>query len=232
MLFRITDLAILGVLAASVTSKPLDPKIGTNGLLPPLTYSPIVEEFPPNLPFTSVTHQCLINSMNYPTWYSAVLSSEADLQFLDWEYPMNETNYQVDDSETSVSPNSIPNGVMGYCNGEDGAYGSTYQLYYPKINQCYNISPKPNVGVMNFSPFTENTFCFFSEANCRGERVCVYRSLSNPSSDGLIVPATTNMLSNGILSTLALSPKPADGYVSPLCSVINPPNTHLERSQC
>ncbi|ORX79910.1 hypothetical protein K493DRAFT_308455 [Basidiobolus meristosporus CBS 931.73] len=220
MLFRITDLAILGVLAASVTSKPLDPKIGTNGLLPPLTYSPIVEEFPPNLPFTSY-------ELSHLVFGRAFLRSR-----LDWEYPMNETNYQVDDSETSVSPNSIPNGVMGYCNGEDGAYGSTYQLYYPKINQCYNISPKPNVGVMNFSPFAENTFCFFSEANCRGERVCVYRSLSNPSSDGLIVPATTNMLSNGILSTLALSPKPADGYVSPLCSVINPPNTHLERSQC
>ncbi|ORX64426.1 class I glutamine amidotransferase-like protein [Basidiobolus meristosporus CBS 931.73] len=129
-------------------------------------------------------------------------SARRHFKFLDWEYPMNETNYQVDDSETSVSPNSIPNGVMGYCNGEDGAYGSTYQLYYPKINQCYNISPKPNVGVMNFSPFAENTFCFFSEANCRGERVCVYRSLSNPSSDGLIVPATTNMLSNGILTNL------------------------------
>ncbi|KAK9761714.1 hypothetical protein K7432_013169 [Basidiobolus ranarum] len=85
---------------------------------------------------------------------------------------------------------------------------------YPEFNQCANIDPVEHNGGVALDWPTEDIYCFYSAPKCVGERVCMIPY--GPGSEyNTIIPATENMIKNGLRSSVALPMKPANGYKAP-----------------
>ncbi|KAK9659804.1 hypothetical protein K7432_018476 [Basidiobolus ranarum] len=86
-----------------------------------------------------------------------------------------------------------------------------FVITYPEYGQCGNITPYGDNGgfVLNYP--TAGIYCFYSEPNCTGERVCL-TPYSTSMEYYTLIPATENMLKYGIQSTVVMPMKPAAGY--------------------
>ncbi|ORX98288.1 hypothetical protein K493DRAFT_336216 [Basidiobolus meristosporus CBS 931.73] len=89
-----------------------------------------------------------------------------------------------------------------------------FPITYPEFRQCANIDPTENNGGFALYWPTEAIYCFYSESNCVGERVCMI-PYGPGSQYNTIIPATRNMIKNGLRSSVVLPMMPKNGYKAP-----------------
>ncbi|KAK9670844.1 hypothetical protein K7432_017370, partial [Basidiobolus ranarum] len=106
MQLRLTDLAVWTVLATSALAKPIGITLDLSGKIPPLTYTPIEQSYPADTPCNNSTEaQNLYGGFPVcdPAWFSAVIASELDAEFLIWTSPSNQKAIEDNDVNETVA---------------------------------------------------------------------------------------------------------------------------------
>ncbi|ORX77730.1 hypothetical protein K493DRAFT_392219 [Basidiobolus meristosporus CBS 931.73] len=211
MQLRLTDLAVWTVLATSALAKPIGIALDLTGKIPALTSTPIAQEYPVDVPCNNSTEaQNLYGGFPVcnPAWFSGVVATELDAKFLIWTSPSNQKAIEDNDVNEAVAATA----TISLANGASGVDG--FPITYPEFRQCANIDPVENNGGFVLYWPTEAIYCFYSESNCVGERVCMIPH--GPGSEyNTIIPATENMIKNGLRSSVVLPMMPKDGYKAP-----------------